>query len=280
MTAATITPLNAGCVSHPALRLADRVLHEASTVPRDWVTSYGDYQSGGWETLSLVNATGDPADVTISANSAPVRTTLLERMPATAAMLDELGLDVWWARLALMQPDSCLWEHRDYTEPGIEDAEQHRIHLPLATSSAAYLVTAGHALHMSTGRLWRINPSAAHGAVNLSGPPRLHLILDCHDSAALAGLRAAEQLPPACVRAFPRATPDELAKAARDAEVLARHTWVADAEKSLLGLYFKRALPADGYAYDMISEMHTATGDPEAAAGWQARKFLTLGGAR
>jgi len=219
VTTVTIAPVDAGCVIHPALRLAERVLHECSTIPGpdQWVTSYGDYQSGGWQTLSLINATGDPADVTISGNTAPVRISLLQRMPATTALLDELGLDVWWARLAMMQPDSYLWEHRDYTEPGIANHEQYRLHLPLITSKAAYFVTAGHALHMTADGLWRINPTTAHGAVNLSGPPRLHLILDCRDSPVLDQFRAAEVLPQTSLRPLPPATPEELDQAARDA---------------------------------------------------------------
>ncbi|MEV4377324.1 hypothetical protein [Streptosporangium sp. NPDC049644] len=47
--------------------LLDRIRHELLAVPADdWVVGYGQYQSGGWGTLSLLNATGRAADVTIS----------------------------------------------------------------------------------------------------------------------------------------------------------------------------------------------------------------------
>ncbi|WP_204301757.1 hypothetical protein, partial [Actinoplanes campanulatus] len=45
--------------------LMERLRHEALTVPQGWVVEYGDYQNGGWHTLSLLNDSGDPRDVTI-----------------------------------------------------------------------------------------------------------------------------------------------------------------------------------------------------------------------
>jgi hypothetical protein len=278
---AVLAGVNAGCTDHPAVASHfSRALHEALAVPRDWATSYGEFQSGGWRTLSLVNTSGDPADTVISANPSPVRTSLLERMPAMAALLGELGLDIWWARLALMEPGACLWPHVDYTEPGVENTERSRVHLPLVTSSAAYLVTAGHRVHMAAGRLWRITPTSAHGAVNVSGPARLHLLLDCHDSPALAAMREAETLPPSSLRPLAAATADELQQAARTAGDLAWLGWPEQAEQLLLRLYFTRRLPGDGHVYDMIIAMHAARGDDAAAAAWRDRKRITLGAAQ
>lgn len=82
------------------------------------------------------------------------------------------------------------------------------------------------------------------------------------------------------VRALPQATPEELSQAARDADALARRGWEQEAEKALLGLYFRRALPGDGYAYDMITSMYDGIGNRVAADSWQDRKSLTLGDAR
>jgi Aspartyl/Asparaginyl beta-hydroxylase len=69
----------------------ERMRHEALTAPARWKAEYGDYQSGGWWTTSLMNATGDASDVRIGDCTAkPTR--LLEHMPATAELLAELGL--------------------------------------------------------------------------------------------------------------------------------------------------------------------------------------------
>jgi hypothetical protein len=189
-----------GCSDHPSVgSLFERVRHEAMTVPGDWVTGYGKYQSGGWDTLSLLNESGDPRDVTIG-DADPVPTTLLREMPATAELIARLGLRVWWARLALLAPGSYLWEHRDYTEPDVTGTDRHRVHVPLATSRAAFLVIGGRTIHMAEGRVWRLSPVYPHGACNTAGPARIHLILDCHVGDALDDLIATEELPAGCVR--------------------------------------------------------------------------------
>jgi hypothetical protein len=255
----------------------ERVRHEAATVPDSWATGYGEYQSGGWDTLSLLNGTGDPRDVTIG-DAEPVPTTLLAEMPATAELIRRLGLEVWWARLALMAPGSYLWEHRDYTEPGLAGTARHRIHVPLTTSRAAFLVTGGRAVHMREGRIWRLNPVHVHGACNTAGLARLHLILDCHANDTLDELLVAEELPRECVRILPDAAPEELDGHVRAAARLASLGYPRQAELGLLRLYFSRALPHDGYCYDMIAGMHARLGDDVAAASWRDRKALTLGG--
>jgi hypothetical protein len=267
-----------GSVDHPAIGpLFERVRHEAMTVPDpcSWVTSYGDYQSGGWGTLSLLSDTGDARNVTIS-DADPVPTRLLSLMPATADLIGRLGLSIWWARLALMAPDSYLWEHRDYTEPGLADTDRHRIHLPLVTSRASFLVTEGRAVHMAAGKLWRLTPTYAHGACNTAGPTRIHLILDCHADDALSRLRAVEKLPADFVRDLPTAAPAELTEHVARARRLADLGYPGAAERHLLRLYFARALPREGHAYDLIAEMYDSLDDHAAAAMWRDRKALVL----
>jgi hypothetical protein len=62
--------------------LLELLRHEALTVPSDWVAEYGEYQSGGWWTLSLLNNTGIPTDVTIE-DCEPVETSsCCRRTPA------------------------------------------------------------------------------------------------------------------------------------------------------------------------------------------------------
>lgn len=268
-----------GCFGHPRLDpLIERVRHEALTVPGAYATGYGEYQSGGWDTLSLLNLSGNPSDVTIG-DVDPVPTTLLREMPATAELIQALGLRVWWARLALMEPGTFLWEHRDYTEPGVAGTERHRIHIPLATSRSAFLVTDGHAVHMGDGRIWRLNPVHVHGACNTAGPARLHLILDCHDNTELQRLRGGEELPGEYVRELPDATQEELASHIAEARRLARLGFAPQAERHLLRVYFTRTLPYAGWAYDTIADLYAGQGDDEPAAQWRARKTRTLGGA-
>ncbi|KOV69427.1 hypothetical protein ADL00_11565 [Streptomyces sp. AS58] len=56
---------------------------EALGAPTRGVVAYGEYQSGGWWTTSLMNHSGDPHDVVIG-DGRPQPTSLLGEMPATA----------------------------------------------------------------------------------------------------------------------------------------------------------------------------------------------------
>ena len=88
-------------------QLIERLRHEALTAPAPWKAEYGDYQSGGWWTTSLMNASGEADDVKIG-DCAARPTALLEYMPATAALLAELGLSYMWVRLAKLEANALL----------------------------------------------------------------------------------------------------------------------------------------------------------------------------
>ncbi|WP_241746146.1 aspartyl/asparaginyl beta-hydroxylase domain-containing protein [Streptomyces lydicus] len=103
-------------------QLIERMRHEALTAPAPWKAEYGEFQSGGWWTTSLMNASGEAADVRIGDCTARP-TALLEHMPATAGLLAELGLTYMWVRLARLEANAFLWEHRDYDE--LDQVERH-----------------------------------------------------------------------------------------------------------------------------------------------------------
>lgn len=251
----------------------DRVRHEALTVPNDWVAEYGEFQSGGWWTLSLFNATGDPSDVAIGDCEA-VATSLLERMPATRALLDSLGLRYMWVRLARLAPNSFLWEHRDYGE--LSEREHYRLHIPLQTNRSAGLVLGGAKVYLAVGHLWRLVPTNAHGACNLLGPDRIHLILDCYGNDGFDKLAGHAELLDGDAIMLPSASGTELDCHVDDAVKLARLGYHDTAERSLLRLFYRYAMP-EGRIYDLLVEMHTRLGQPDAAGAWQRRKALMLG---
>ncbi|MEV6868741.1 hypothetical protein AB0M44_48205 [Streptosporangium subroseum] len=51
------------CTGTIDANVLERVRHETLTIPDGWVAQYGEYQSGGWGTLSLLNATGAATEV-------------------------------------------------------------------------------------------------------------------------------------------------------------------------------------------------------------------------
>lgn len=253
--------------------LLERLRHEVLTVPTGWKTEYGDYQSGGWGTLSLLNATGDPADVTI-ADCDPVETSLLAAMPTARTLLRALGLRYMWVRLARLDANAFLWEHRDYTE--LDEVDRYRLHIPVVTNSSAFLVTGGTAVHMTAGRIWRLTPTYAHGVCNLLGPERIHLIADCYADRRLDELTADPQLPDSGVRRLPPATEADLARHARTAAGMAGLGYVQAAERYLLRLFYAYALP-EGRVYDLIADLYEHRDDDVAASDWRAKKTLMLG---
>lgn len=249
----------------------ERMRHEALTVSAPWKVEYGEFQSGGWWTTSLMNDSSEAADVRIGDGTARP-TALLEQMPATASLLAELDLSYMWVRLARLEANSFLWEHRDYD--GLDQVERHRLHIPLHTNSSAFLVTGGTKVHMAGGRIWRLTPTYAHGVCNLLGPDRIHVIADVYADDAYHRLAGRAEAP-AGAEVLPRASETELAERLAAARRLADLGYVDAAEQLLLRLFYSFALP-EGTTYDLIAELHTALGDCEASGRWVAAKSTLL----
>lgn len=250
----------------------ERLRHEALTAPAPWKAEYGDYQSGGWWTTSLMNASGKAADITITDCTAKP-TALLEQMPATAELLAELGLSYMWVRLARLEANAFLWEHRDYDE--LTHAERHRLHIPLHTNSSAFLVTRGTKVHMSDGRIWRLTPTFAHGVCNLLGPDRIHLIADVYADNAYRNLAGPAELETPDAEVLPEASQTVLADRLAAARRLADLGYIQAAERLLLRLFYSFALP-EGTTYDLITELHTCLGDTESSTRWAQAKTKLL----
>ncbi|WP_326697991.1 aspartyl/asparaginyl beta-hydroxylase domain-containing protein [Streptomyces sp. NBC_01754] len=253
-------------------RQVERLQHEALTASAPWTAEYGAYQSGGWWTTSLMNASGNAADVRIG-DCAARPTALLAAMPATAELLEGLGLSYMWVRLARLEANAFLWEHRDYDE--LDQIERYRLHIPLHTNSSAFLVTGGAKVHMTGGRIWRLTPTYAHGVCNLLGPDRIHLIADVYADDAYRRLAERAELPPSAAEPLPPASKALLDGKLTDARRLSGLGYTAAAEALLLRLFYGYSLP-EGATYDLISELHTALGDGEAAAGWKQAKSTLL----
>lgn len=251
----------------------ERMRHEVMATSIPWVAEYGDYQSGGWWTVSLLNDTGDPADAVIR-DCSPVPTWLLDQMPYIRSFLDGLGLHLMWARIARLTSNSFLWEHRDYGE--LESVDRHRLHVPLSTNSSTYLVIDGSQVHLALGHIWRLTPTFAHGAANLYGPDRIHLVLDCYVDTSFERLAANAELLPGDSDPLPTPPARELDTHMSAARQLAELGYRHAAEKHLLRLFFRYSLPPGG-AYDMIAELYDLIGDDQAARWWRTTKETMLG---
>jgi hypothetical protein len=247
--------------------------HEAEAVPGDWVAEYGEYQSGDWWTKSLMNESGDPGEVTIR-DCDPVPTSALRQMPRTRRFLEDLGLHYMSVRLARLDANGFLWEHTDYGE--LRPTDRRRLHIPLATNASAYMVVNGHQIHLRQGWIWRLDPTERHGACNLYGPGRTHLIIDAYADESLDILSRDATLSKADVTELPTCGIHELECHAAAARRLMRLGYQTSAEKYLLRLFYRYSLPP-GHVYDMIAAQYQATGTPAEADAWQTRKAVLLG---
>ncbi|MFE0061717.1 aspartyl/asparaginyl beta-hydroxylase domain-containing protein, partial [Streptomyces sp. NPDC059003] len=200
-------------------------------------------------------------------------TDLLQQMPATAGLLAALGLSYVWVRLARLEANAFLWEHRDYDE--LDQVARHRLHIPLHTNSSAFLVTGGTKVHMRGGQIWRLTSTFPHGVCNLLGPDRIHLIADVYADDAYQDLAECSQLHPASAEPLPAASQAELADKLADARRLADLGYLDAAEQLLLRLFYSVALP-EGTGYELIADLHTALGDTEAADSWKAARDKIL----
>lgn len=267
-------PAEVAALRHLESSTVERLRHEALTVPREWVTEYGDYQNGGWHTLSLMNDTGDPCDVTIRDCPQPRPTALLERMPAVQELLAGLGVRCMWARLARLDHGAFLWEHRDYGE--LDEVERHRLHVPVVTNPSAFLVVGGTKVHMGLGRVWRLTPTSPHGVCNRFGPSRIHLIIDCYADAAFRDLNQGDAAAAGDATRLPEPSPLVLDETVTTATGLAELGYDHAAETALLELFYQYAL-AEGRAYDLIADMYAGLHRDGDAERWRSKKNVMLG---
>ena len=99
----------------------------------------------------------------------------LERLPRLLRFLDTaFPIKPTLAWLGRLPEGGRIYTHVDNTQHW---DEHHRLHVPLITNQDARLCVAGRFLFLQPNRIWLLNNSLPHGALN-RGPERLHLVLD------------------------------------------------------------------------------------------------------
>ncbi|HVF42753.1 MAG TPA: aspartyl/asparaginyl beta-hydroxylase domain-containing protein [Pyrinomonadaceae bacterium] len=248
------------------------VQREVAQIDEQWTKVYSDYHTGGWQTLSLLNSTSKPTDTVIE-DCEPVETSLLTKMPATRALLRGLGFEYMWARLARLEPNSFMHEHRDYQE--LKDVRRLRLHIPVFTNPFSSIIIDGTRIHLALGHIWKLNPVHRHAAGNFGKEPRVHIILDCYVDAALDALVAAETLDPICVYGLPAPSERDLEEAVTTARGLARAGDYESSEHHLLKMFHEYNL-GEGRAYDLLARMYDTLGDERRSELWTSNKIKFL----
>jgi hypothetical protein len=245
-----------------------------------WTRHYGQYQSGGWWTCTLIGQSSDPRDGCVTDTSHPQRTEVLRKLPAIDHLLRAMGLRYMIVRLAKLDPGGALWEHRDYQD--LTRASRHRIHVPLVTNPDAYLVCDGGRFHMSLGSAWTFRPISAHAACNAGTKARVHLILDVYDDNAYEALSASgwyckpRPLPVITTAELHKRVAGLQAKRRQDPQNNGTATDLEPWEEAVLRMYFEIAAP-EGELYLALASACRDGGDQRRAAFWTARRELVLG---
>lgn len=258
------------------VRLEDEALRavqrEVSSVEAEWTNVYSDYHTGGWQTLSLLNSTSSPTDTLIE-DCTPVETSLLEKMPATRDLLTSLGFKYMWARLAKLEVNAFMHEHRDYQE--LKHVRRLRLHIPIITNPFSSIVIGRTRIHLALGYIWKLNPIYRHAAGNFGKEARIHIILDCYVDDALDALVRGQTLDPICVYGLPLPTAVEIEEAVSTAQGLAGLGDYTSAEHHILKMFHEYSL-GEGYAYELVSRMYDAIGDSNRSELWlnNRDKFL------
>ena len=245
---------------------------EVASLDVQWTNVYSEYHTGGWQTLSLMNRTSKPTDTLIE-NCEPVETSLLERMPETRALLRGLGFRYLFARLAKLEVNAFIYEHRDYQE--LRNERLLRLHIPVITNPFSSLVVDRTRIHLALGYIWKLNPIHRHAAANFGKESRIHIILDCYIDEALEALLNAETLDPICVYDLPAPSEREIEETIVIAKRLAANGDHTLAEHSLLKMFHEYNL-TEGFAYDLVSRMYGALGDSHKSELWLHNKARFL----
>lgn len=245
---------------------------EVASLDVQWTNVYSEYHTGGWQTLSLLNRTSKPTD-TIIEDCEPVETSLLERMPETRALLRGLGFRYLFGRLAKLEVNAFIYEHRDYQE--LRNERLLRLHIPVITNPFSSIVVDRTRIHLALGYIWKLNPIHRHAAANFGKEPRIHIILDCHVDEALEVLLSAETLDPICVYGLPVPSEREIEETMVTAKRLASNGDHTLAEHSILRMFHEYNL-TEGFAYDLVSCMYSALGDSHKSELWLHKKARFL----
>jgi hypothetical protein len=134
------------------------------------------HHTGGWSTISLVAANGDPREDRRPKNAIYLKTPVLESSPAVDRFLDRLEADKERVRLMRLTPGDRIHWHRD--EGASVDRRFVRVHLPVFTNDGSRSQISHVDTPWRPGALWYGDFSFPHRAHNGGNTDRVILVID------------------------------------------------------------------------------------------------------
>ncbi|AUX48691.1 uncharacterized protein SOCE26_102320 [Sorangium cellulosum] len=257
--------------------VVDGMLDDVARADVPWTENYSRYQSGGWKTAALYNASGDSQENDL-ADCTPIPTEVVPRLPRIRAFVEGSGLKLMWVRLLKLDPNAFLWEHTDYGAQNLSRVPRLRLHVPLKTNPGALIVLPSRSVHMKSGFLWKLTPhQARHGACNLGAEERIHLIMDCYINEHLEELVAQELLEPDTLREKPLLSDERFAALSRDADALMSEGRQSAAEDLFRKSFHYYNLGTTS-TYDLLARYFEGRGDAARRDHWLEAKvgYLNL----
>ena len=246
---------------------------EISSANIPYKAYYADYQSGGWYTAILYSPGVGYSDGTVRdgvANPTP----LVQYLPVTQRFLEELGLDYFAVRIACNNPDSWLWEHRDYIELD-EKKRRLRLHVPLITNPNAVMQFSQCKVRMAPGWIWKLDPTVSHAISNTGTDSRTHLILDCYRNQTLRKMLDHERLEAEHVQPLPLLDAEERRRLLKQAQDLLTQKGTDKAEQYLLKTFHKFDL-GEETSYDILINLYRDMGFRNRENYWIAQQIARV----
>ncbi|WP_013334422.1 aspartyl/asparaginyl beta-hydroxylase domain-containing protein [Gloeothece verrucosa] len=249
--------------------IINQMRQEIEEADLDWQnSSYSEYISGDFLSISLLSHDGDSAN-TIIRDCTPKPTAALNQLPETKRFLEQCGLDLMWVRLNLLKSDAFFVEHKDYSE--LDDKPRLRLHIPIKTNPESYIVLSGYRIHLHENAIWKLNPAdAVHGAIN-NGSYRIHLLLDCYINDNLKALLTSESLNKHSLKELQSPSGKEYEKIMEGALKVYQQGFKKEAEALLLKTFYNFKQP-EGTSLDLVMCMYQRLGLHKEADIWRKRK--------
>jgi hypothetical protein len=203
-------------------------------------------------------------------------TPLAKRLPITQWFLEELGLDFFTVRIARNDPDSWLWEHRDYVKLD-EEKKRLRLHVPLVTSPNAIMQFSQCTVHIAPGWIWKLDPTVSHAISNTGTDSRTHLNLNCYKNRTLRTMLGNETLKAEHVQLLPLLDAEERKKLLTQAQAQDLFTQKGSekAGQHLLKTFHKFDL-GEETSYDLLIDFYCDMGFRSRENYWIAEQIARV----
>lgn len=175
-----MNPLRACATRLPVtIDIRPLVAELTAIAPECWSSHFnGEYHNGGWSGVALRANDAEGRDLYLDGvrRDELQDTAMLDRCPATRAVLTSLLCPVHGARLLRLAQGGVIREHCD-PDLRFDDGEA-RLHIPLVSNPDVEFYVAGERVIMEPGECWFLDLSRPHRVSNRGTIGRVHLVVD------------------------------------------------------------------------------------------------------